>query len=209
MERVSVSSRPWKGDFFMTSGKKRGWIIFMSMAAIIAGTLCVQALNTQEADAIIRRAYNDYLGRDPDPDGLKTYRRLLIDQGWSEEHIRKEIRRSSEAKGEEKSVVIVKRAYRETLGRDPDAAGLKLYQRLVEEERWSEKDVCEALRESDEYQQNRVDIMIQRAYHDVLGREADPSGLKTYRKLIIKDHWSENDVRHALKKSPERRRDDR
>lgn len=51
---------------------------------------------SREADRIIHRVYRDLLGRDPDPSGLNSYRRKIIDKGWSEERVRSAIRESDE-----------------------------------------------------------------------------------------------------------------
>lgn len=48
------------------------------------------------ADAIITRAYREILGRDPDPAGLESYRKALLDQGWDERRLREALRRSDE-----------------------------------------------------------------------------------------------------------------
>jgi hypothetical protein len=186
----------------MTTRKKCGWIMLAALVAIIAGTLNVRALGVQEADAIIRRAYNDYLGRDPDPQGLKHYRHLILDEGWSEEHVRKTLRRSPEADQDE-SDIIVKRAYREILGRDPDPAGMQMYRNHLLHDGWSVDDVRKDLKKSEEYRTVRVDAIITKAYKDVLGRKPDPDGLINYRKAILEEGWTEEDVRHQLRKSPE------
>jgi hypothetical protein len=65
----------------------------------------------------------------------------------------------------------------------------------------------------DDYRSNRpvggggldaeADQMVRRAYHDMLNREPDQSGLRAYRKRIIDDGWSEAQVREALRESPE------
>lgn len=51
--------------------------------------------------------------------------------------------------------MIVRRAYRDILGRDVDPSGLATYTRLIEREGWSEEQVRAALRASDEYKQKR------------------------------------------------------
>ena len=51
----------------------------------------------KDADAIITRAYKDVLDRKPDSSGLKTFREK-INAGWSEERLRKELRKSDEYK---------------------------------------------------------------------------------------------------------------
>ena len=178
--------------------------IALAVLAVV-GPVNTWARSVEEADAIIRRAYNDYLGREPDPTCLKTDRHLLIDEKWSEDHVRGEIKGSPEAKGKDDSGLVVKRAYRAVLGRDPDADGLKEYSRRVKEDGWGQEEVEKSLKKSDEYKQNVVDGMIKRAYRDVLGRDPDKGGLENYRQRIADGDWSENDLRDALKKSPEYR----
>ena len=46
---------------------------------------------------------------------------------------------------------MVRRAYRSVLGREPDEAGLRAYTDKVVREGWSERDLVNALRSSDEY----------------------------------------------------------
>jgi hypothetical protein len=50
-----------------------------------------------------------------------------------------------------------------------------------------------------------VDLIIRRAYKDVLKREPDPSGMANYRRLMINERWSEQKVRDNLRNSPEYR----
>jgi hypothetical protein len=47
------------------------------------------------------------------------------------------------------------------------------------------------------------DRIVRRAYQDVLDREPDAPGLRLYRGRIIDDGWSEEQVRDALRRSPE------
>jgi hypothetical protein len=49
------------------------------------------------------------------------------------------------------------------------------------------------------------DEIVRRAYQDILDRDPDPAGLRTYRSRIIDDGWSEQQVREALRNSPEYR----
>jgi peptidase inhibitor family I36 len=50
-----------------------------------------------------------------------------------------------------------------------------------------------------------ADRIVRRAYEDILDRQPDTDGLRLYRSRIIDDGWSEQDVREALRKSPEYR----
>src|SRR5687768_6092178 len=41
--------------------------------------------NSERPSAAIRSAYQDILGRDPDPEGLRNYRRKMVREGWTEQ----------------------------------------------------------------------------------------------------------------------------
>lgn len=103
-------------------------------------------------DLVVRRAYEDVLGRPVDPEGLRNYRSLMIDQGWTERMVRDHLRNSAEyrSSGIDK---IVTRAYQDLLGRDPDPAGLAGYRRLMLERNWTEQELRDAIRQSAEYRQ--------------------------------------------------------
>jgi hypothetical protein len=47
------------------------------------------------------------------------------------------------------------------------------------------------------------DLIVRRAYEDILDREPDQGGLRLYRSRIIDDGWTEQQVRDALRASPE------
>ena len=47
------------------------------------------------------------------------------------------------------------------------------------------------------------DVIVRRAYQDILNRDPDAAGLRIYRSHIIDDRWSETQVRDALRSSPE------
>jgi hypothetical protein len=48
-------------------------------------------------------------------------------------------------------------------------------------------------------------VIVRRAYQDILERDPEPAGLRLYRSRIIDDGWTEQQVRDALRKSPEYR----
>jgi hypothetical protein len=56
------------------------------------------ARNTS-ADRIITRAYQDILKREPDPSGMATYRRAIIEDGWDEQDLRQVLQNSQERRG--------------------------------------------------------------------------------------------------------------
>jgi TorA maturation chaperone TorD len=190
--------------------------IVLSIAAggpTLAGVPLLAATYSQ--DAAIQSAFRAVLNRDPSASELRRYRVLMDENGWTEADVRRDLgeradyRRYSGGRGVSPTG-IVRRAYQDILGRDPDAQGLRDYRNKIVTEGWSEQDVREALRRSDEYASTgttrtaSADRIIRRAYRDVLHREPDPSGLATYRRNIIENGWDEHDVRLALRKSPEK-----
>jgi len=109
----------------------------------------------ESADKIIRRAYEDVLGRGPDGNGLASYRSKVMDQGWDEHDVREALKRSPEYRQKSQisrpqAVEIVRRAYLSTLGREPDASSGGYVNRVLKDH-WSEQDVARELRNSDEY----------------------------------------------------------
>jgi hypothetical protein len=174
------------------------------------------------ADKIIRRAYLDILGREPDPTGLSAYRTKILDQGWDEHDVREALRRSPEFRQKnqitlEQAEQVVRRAYLNVLHREPDP-GSRGYVDRVLRDHWTEQDVARELRNSDEYRnkyhryttRDRVTLeqaeqIVRRAYLNVLRREPDP-GSRGYVDRVLRDHWTEQDVARELLKSDEYRR---
>jgi Domain of unknown function (DUF4214) len=168
-------------------------------------------------DAIVRRAYQDILGRDPDPEGLSSYRSKIIDEGWSERDVREALRNSAEYASTERRNAsadrIIRRAYLDILHREPDPGGLETYRRNIVENGWDEHDVRQALLKSPEKRQSRPTIgdaeaadIVRRAYLSVLNREPDADGMRDYKLRVLRDRWSEQDVVRALRNSDEYRR---
>jgi len=106
-----------------------------------------------DPDSVVRRAYQDILNREPDQAGLRTYRSRIIDDHWSEQDVRSDLRKSDERAGRTPAAaeLIVRRAYQDILGRDPDAAGLATYRAKFLSEGWSERDIRSDLKNSPEY----------------------------------------------------------
>jgi hypothetical protein len=76
---------------------------------------------------------------------------------------------------------------------------------------WDEQDVRQALRKSNEHRttttmsRGQAEEIVRRAYRDVLGREVDPEGLRSFTDHILRDKWTESDVAKALRNSEEYR----
>ena len=175
---------------------------------------------TMRPEAIVRRAYQDILGRDPDPEGLRTYRANIIDRGWTEQDVREALRNSPEYQtGPARTASadrIIRRAYQDILGREPDPEGLDTYRRNIVERGWDEQDVRTALRRSQERREvvrgqrsgvseAEAEATVRRAYLQVLKREPDPSGMQEYKSRILNERWTEQQVMTALRRSEERR----
>ena len=113
-------------------------------------------VNGDQADRIVRRAYQDVLNREPDESGLREYRRRIIDDGWTEQQVREALRNSQESRvvTRERATEVVRRAYLSVLNREPDA-GAQGYVNRVMREGWTEEDVVRELRRSPEARQGR------------------------------------------------------
>jgi hypothetical protein len=112
-----------------------------------------------DPDRIIRRAYQDLLDREPDQNGLREYRRRMIDDGWSETQVRDAIRRSPEYRQRNmmtraRAEDIVRRAYQSTLGREPDPAAASWVTEVIRN-RWTQADLERELRKTPEYRNRR------------------------------------------------------
>jgi len=111
--------------------------------------------NNVSAERIVRRAYEDVLQREPDPVGMRTYRSRIIDDNWTEQQVRDDLRRSAEFRERatmtpQRATEIVRRAYLSVLNREPDAASQGYVQRVLRD-KWTEEDVARDLRRSPEY----------------------------------------------------------
>lgn len=89
-----------------------------------------------DVDRLIERAYLDIVGRAPTGDQLLHYRRLMLNEGWSEHRVREDLRYSDEVV----HAYIVK-LYREIFGRDPRHDELGHYRRGIQHNRWSDVEV--------------------------------------------------------------------
>jgi hypothetical protein len=100
---------------------------------------------------------------------------------------------------------IVRRAYEDLFGRAPDTEGLRYHRGLVIDQGWTEAMLRDHLKRSEEFRGPGIDRIINRAYEDVLGRAPDPSGLHTYRRVLLEDEWTEQQLRDHLRRSDEYR----
>jgi hypothetical protein len=105
----------------------------------------------------------------------------------------------------------IRRAFEDILDREPSDRELRRYRDLMYEEHWNERDIRNDLRDRSDYSRNSQrtvqdpDRVVRRAYEDILHREPDAEGLRLYRSRLLDQDWTEQDVREALRKSPEYR----
>jgi TorA maturation chaperone TorD len=173
-----------------------------------------------DTDAIITRAYGDIVGRAPDAAGMRTYRKHIVQDGWTEQDVRQALRQSPEYRSTTRRTTsadrIITRAYQDVLKREPDPSGLDTYRRAILEDGWDAQDVRQALRRSDEgrgqrgvgpgaLSQDPVTQAVRNAYLAVLDREPDAAGLRDYGARVVQDNWSQADIERALRDSPEYR----
>lgn len=103
----------------------------------------------------------------------------------------------------------IRRAFHEVLGREPGNSELRRYRYRMAEDNWSERDVAEDLRSRDDYRRMPdrrgadVDVIIRRAYEDILHRAPDRDGFLLYRHRMLDEGWTEWDLREVLRNSPE------
>lgn len=166
--------------------------------------------SSSDVDRIIRRAYQDILDREPDTEGLRGYRRAMIDDGWTEQQLREELRKSPEyARQQERSAErVVRRVYREVLNREPDPQGLANFRNQIMNHGWDESDVRDAIKKSPERREltrAQAEDVVNRAYRAVLRRDADKGGMQGFVDRVLRDHWTQAQVEEELRKSDEYR----
>ena len=152
-------------------------------------------------EKIITDAFRDLLDRDPDAEGMRHYRRRMIERGWTAGDVRDAIRASDEYRIHEADVII-DRAFDDLLERPPTTAERDEYRRRLLKD-GTEDGIRRNIKKTEEYKYTIPRAKITKAYQEILGREPDPQGLENYRKRMINDGWSIERVRQTLRKSPE------
>ncbi len=96
----------------------------------------------------------------------------------------------------------VRAAYRDLFSRDPDADGLRRYMGRLMEAGWSDAQLRETLRRSDEFKNRDLDAIVARAYRAELGRDPDASGVGAYKRGLSRG-MTEAELRAELRRSRE------
>lgn len=136
---------------------KEGWEDKISSLRVLSGG--GSTLTAGNADQVVRRAYNELLNREPDPQGFQLYRNHMVNDGWSEDRVRDALRSSPEYRTKggmtaQKAQEIVRAAYLSVLKREPDPGAAPFVNKVLNE-RWSQQDVERELRNSDEYKKKQ------------------------------------------------------
>jgi len=171
-------------------------------------------MSRQEAERIVRDAYREVLRREPDP-GSRPWVDKILYEGWTEADLIRELRNSDEYRrgsrmSRQEAERIVRNAYRQVLGREPDP-GSRGWVDKVLYDHWTEQDVVRALRDSDESKRRgsmtreEAERIVRRAYLAVLEREPDP-GSRPWVDKVLNEHWTVEDVARVLRDSDEYRR---
>lgn len=103
-----------------------------------------------DIEKIIKATFTDLLGREPDPGELRDFRSRFLDAGWNERMLRDHLR-TEERYRIEAADRLIRRAYLDVLGREPDESGRRAYRRAILDRNWTEGDVRDDLRKSDEF----------------------------------------------------------
>lgn len=98
---------------------------------------------------------------------------------------------------------IIKATFSDLLGREPTAGELRDFRGRMIDQGWNERMLRDHLRTEEGYRNEAAELIVRRAYREVLGREVDPSGLRQYSWAVREKGWTESDVRDDLRKSAE------
>ena len=152
-------------------------------------------------EKVITDAFRDLLDREPDADGMRHYRRRMIERGWTAGDVRDAIRASEEFRIHEADIVI-DRAFDDLLERPPTADERDEYRRRLLKD-GTEDGIRRHIKKSEDFKYTLPRRKITAAYQEILGRDPDPEGLEHYRKRMVNDGWSIDRVRNTLLKSKE------
>ncbi len=97
---------------------------------------------------------------------------------------------------------VLRAAYRDILDRDPDPDGLRFYRGRLLDAGWSEPQLRDALRRSDEFRSRDFGAIVRRVYREVFSRDPDASGLAAYTRALSRGQ-TEAELRAELRRSRE------
>ena len=136
--------------------------------------------NQWQAERIVRQAYRDILGREPDASGLAQYTRSMLYDNWSEADVRRSLQSSQEYAQRSQGYG--------TNGRYGTYGNNGTYGR------YDNRDI----RRSSSNYNGQAAAMVRQAYISTLGREPDAVGLREYTARVVRDGWTQRDIVRAL-----------
>ncbi len=143
----------------------------------------------QVPDRVIRRAFKDYHGVEPNAEELRLYRRRMIDEDWSIDRVRQDIsRRTVNDVAASREDERNRRGNGRDRGREDGNDGRGRRE--------------EPGRRGSKHDGRSFDAIVTRAYSDVLERKPDAAGRANYIRRL-EQGASEADVRAALRQSEE------
>jgi hypothetical protein len=101
-------------------------------------------------DKAIKAAFQDLLDREPSASELREFRGRFIDSGWDERMMRDYLR-TDQVYRSDVANTIIRRAFLDLFGREPDMKALNSYREKLLKRNWTESDVRDDLRKSPEY----------------------------------------------------------
>ncbi len=96
----------------------------------------------------------------------------------------------------------IRAAYRDIFNRDPDSEGLHFYRGRLLDAGWSELQLRDALRRSEEFGSRDFAAIVRRVYREVFSRDPDASGLAAYTRALSRGQ-TEPELRAELRRSHE------
>lgn len=107
-------------------------------------------VDPEKAEKVVKSAFQDLLGRAPSASELREFRGRFIDSGWDERMLRDYLR-TDQAYRSDVANYIIRHAFLDLFGREPDPKALNSYRDKVLKRNWTESDVRDDLRKSAEY----------------------------------------------------------
>ena len=171
---------------------------------MLAGATGGDIKTVEDANQMIEADYVDLLGHRPDYAALQYYRSRVLDDRWTAARLNAALRASPEF-AHRNLPRLVDLAYLAELGRRPDPKTRTICVRLVAARNWSESDLRQELRRSEEARRFRARKTVRLAYRTVLGREPDAVGMARYQTRVL-GGWTLRQLEDRLARSIEYRR---
>ncbi len=204
---TGASYQPTTGDVGHTltvavTGSKEG---YAPATAISAATAAIQSGVSKLAyEAFVKASYKDFLGRLPSADEVALQATALSQGRVSKADYLKSLSRSDEW-----LTAIVTKMYRDTLHRDPDAAGLADWVSWLRSGRFTVAEVASRFYSSNEYYSlhagNTTSSWVTLLYQKLLNRDPDPEGLQFWINLTNNPRYGRDWVASNFYQSEETR----